>query len=60
MIPSGDIATRILARLKLPLTPEGFSPIRAPPWTEDYGWDLAATVSVDTEPVDLPFFEDAA
>ena len=37
-----------------PYAPESFLPIRAPPWTEDYGW-LAAN-----DEVDLPFFEDYA
>ena len=31
LIPSGEIATKILSHLKLPLTAEGFLPIRAPP-----------------------------
>jgi hypothetical protein len=31
-IAEGEIATKILAHLKLPVTAEGFLPIRAPPW----------------------------
>ena len=54
LIASGEIATKILAHLRLPVTAESFLPIRAPPWTEDYGW-LAAN-----DEVDLPFFEDDA
>ena len=51
LIPSGEIATKILSHLKLPLTAEGFLPIRAPPWGKDFGW-LAAN-----DEVDRPFFD---
>ena len=54
LIPSGEIATKILAHLRMPVTAEGFLPIRAPPWGEDFGWAAA------NEEVDLPFFEDEA
>ncbi len=55
LIPSGEIATKILAHLHLPVTAEGFLPIRAPPWDDDLGWTAA------NDEVDLPFFdEDAA
>jgi hypothetical protein len=40
-IPEGEIATKILGHLNLPVTAEGFLPIRAPPW-EDFGWAYAA------------------
>lgn len=40
-IPEGEIASKILAHLNLPVTAEGFLPIRAPPW-EDFGWAYAA------------------
>jgi len=46
LIPSGEIATKILSHLKLPVDTEGFLPIRAPPWTDDFGW-LAANDEVD-------------
>ena len=49
LIPSGEIATKILAHLRLPVTAESLLTIRAPPWTQDYGW-LAAN-----DEVDLPF-----
>ena len=32
LIPEGEIATRILAHVKLPVDAQGFLPIRAPPW----------------------------
>ncbi len=32
LIPSGEIATKILAHLRLAVTAESFLPIRAPPW----------------------------
>ncbi len=54
LIPSGEIATRILAHLRLPVTAEGFLPIRAPPWDDELG-----RVAANDE-VDLPFFEDDA
>ena len=54
LIPSGEIATKILAHLRLPVTAEGFLPIRAPPWDDDLGWTAA------NDEVDLPFFEDHA
>ncbi len=54
LIPSGEIATKILAHLRMPLTAEGFLPIRAPPWREDFGWAAA------NDEVDQPFFEDDA
>ena len=46
LIPSGEIATKILCHLKLPVEAEGFLPIRAPPWDDDCGW-LAANDEVD-------------
>ena len=46
LIPSGEIAAKILRHLKLPVEAEGFLPIRAPPWNDDYGW-LAANDEVD-------------
>ena len=56
LIPSGEIATKILAHLKLPLTAEGYLPIRAPPWDDDFGWATAVN-----DEIDRPFFdEDAA
>ncbi len=55
LIPSGEIATKILAHLRLAVTAESFLPIRAPPWADDLGWSAA------NDEVDLPFFdEDAA
>ncbi len=52
LIPSGEIATKILAHLKLPLTAEGFLPIRAPPWDADFSQALAAN-----DEIDRPFFD---
>ena len=46
LIPSGEIAAKILRHLKLPVEAEGFLPIRAPPWNDDYGW-LVANDEVD-------------
>ena len=54
LIPTGDIATKILAQLRLPVTAESFLPIRAPPWADDYGW-LAANAEADR-----PFFDGQA
>ena len=55
LIASGEIATKILAHLRLPVTAESFLPIRAPPWDDALGWTAA------NAQVDLPFFdEDAA
>ena len=51
VLPSGEIATKILTHLRMLVTAEGFLPIRAPPWGEDFGWAAA------NEEVDLPFFE---
>ncbi len=51
LIPSGEIATKILAHLRLPVTAENFLPIRAPPWGEDFGW-LAANDEVDRPFID--------
>jgi hypothetical protein len=54
-IPEGEIATKILAHLKLPVTAEGFLPIRAPPW-EDFGWAYSAAndeAMEDDWPLDL-------
>ena len=61
LIPEGEIATRILAHLKLPVDAQGFLPIRAPPW-EIFAADLRAENDdcVDEEPPDLPFFVDEA
>ena len=40
--------------LKLPLTAEGFLPIRAPPWQDGFGWpDADNDDLVDDEPADL-------
>ncbi len=52
LIPSGEIATKILAHLKLPITAEGFLPIRAPPWDADFSQALAAN-----DEIDRPFFD---
>ncbi len=52
LIPSGEIATKILAHLRMPLTAESFLPIRALPWGEDFGWVAA------NDEIDQPFFED--
>ncbi len=54
LIPSGEIATKILAHLRLPVTAESFPPIRAPPGTGDRGWQAA------NDEVGLPFFDDDA
>jgi hypothetical protein len=53
-IAEGAIATRILTHLNLPVTAEGFLPIRAPPW-EDFGWAYAANDDAvdDDWPTDL-------
>ena len=51
-IPHGPIAEKILTHLKLPLTAEGFAPIRAPPW-EDFGWAYASNFAGD-EPFGPP------
>ncbi len=53
-IPSGEIATKILAHLHLPVTAEGLLPIRAPPWDDDLGRGAA------NDEVDLPFFDQDA
>ncbi len=56
LIPSGEIATKILTHLRLPVTAENFLPIRAPPWNADFSQALAAN-----DEIDRPFFdEDAA
>ena len=56
LIPSGEIATKILAHLKLPVDAQGFLPIRASPWDADFSQALAAN-----DEIDRPFFdEDAA
>ncbi len=60
LIPEGDIATRILAHLKLPVDAQGFLPIRAPPWDPFVEAMLAGNDDyVDDDPSeDLPFFDD--
>ena len=45
----------LLAHLKLPLTAEGFLPIRAPPWDADFSRALAAN-----DEIDRPFFDEDA
>ena len=65
MIPSGDIATKILAHLKLPVAAEGFLPIRAPPWANDFGWTEACSGRTNGAPeaapeADLDALDDAA
>jgi hypothetical protein len=54
LLPSGEVATKILAHMRLPVTTEGYLPIRAPPWDDDLGWAAA------NDAVDLPFFDEAA
>jgi hypothetical protein len=54
-IPEGEIATKILTHLNLPVDAEGFLPIRAPPW-QDFGWAYSAAndEAVDDDwPLDL-------
>ena len=59
LIPEGEIATRILAHLKLPVDAQGFLPIRAPPW-DPFLTEIFAENDdcADDEPADLPFFAD--
>ena len=54
LIPSGEIATKILVHLRLRVTAESFLAIRAPPWTEDFGRQAA------NDEVEQPLFEDDA
>ncbi len=61
MIPPGDIATKILAHLKLPKAAKGFLPIRAPPWADDFAWAEAGSGRTNGAPVpDLDALDDAA
>ncbi len=61
MIPSGEIATKILAHLKLPVAAEGFLPIRAPPWADDFGRAEAGSGRTNGAPIaDLDDALDAA
>ena len=62
LIPSGEIAAKILAHLKLPVDAEGFLPIRAPPWDPDFSQALVANDEPRfADEIDRPFFdEDAA
>ncbi len=60
MIPSGEIATKILAHLKLPVAAEGFLPIRAPPWADDFEWAEADSGRTNGAPMPFQDALDAA
>jgi hypothetical protein len=61
VIPSGAIAKKILAHLKLPVEATGFATIRGPPQRFDDGWAQAANEDCgDDEYADLPFPSEAS